>query len=101
MGLYAFRPAGFAANVRGISYLRNSPNGKQTSRSLETSVFEHSTIQHAKLRVDVEKDRQRRANVATDLKTLCALYCEMDARFALNSVAHNMEVGGKNAVARL
>jgi len=101
MGLYEFRPPRSAASVRGVYYSRYSLNGNRTSRSLETSVFEHAKIKHAKLMVDVEKDRQRGANVASDFKTLGTLHFEMEERLALNSVAQSTEVGRKNNLARL
>ena len=58
-GLYESRPAGLPEAVRGKFYSRSSVNGKPTFRSLESGVYEHAKIKHAKRMADVEKDRQR------------------------------------------
>jgi hypothetical protein len=81
-GLCEFRPAGFAEDERGIHYSRYSVNGGRTSRSLETSNFEHAKIKDAKRMVDVEKDRPRNADLGTDFKTLGTLWVEMEQRLA-------------------
>lgn len=60
-GLYEYHAAGLAASDRGVYYSRYRLNGKRTSRSLETSIFEHAWSKHAKLMINVEKDRQRGA----------------------------------------
>jgi hypothetical protein len=40
-------------------------------------VFEHAKIKHAKRVADVEKDRQRGADLASDFRTLGALFGEL------------------------
>ena len=44
--------------VRGTFYSRDRVNGKVAFRSLETRVFEHAKLKHAKRMADVEKDLQ-------------------------------------------
>lgn len=86
-GLYEYRPAGVADNARGVYYSRYSLKGKRTFRSHETSVFEQAKIKHLKLMSDVEKDRQRGADVdaSGDFKTLGALMAEVQRRLAARS----------------
>ena len=55
-GLYERLPS-------GVFYSRFRVNGKQTFRTLETNVFEHAKLKHAERGTDVEKDRQRGANL--------------------------------------
>jgi integrase len=100
-GLYEYRPAGLATAARGVYYSRYSVNGGRTSRSLETSNFEHAKIKHAKRMVDVEKDRQRGADLGSGFKTLGALCAEMEQRLAQTPVAKHTVVGRKNILARL
>lgn len=100
-GLYEYRPAGLSESTRGTFYSRFSINGKSTFRSLRTSVFEHAKIKHAKQSANVEKDRQRGADLGTDFKTLGALYAEVERRMKANSVSENTRVGRANNLARL
>lgn len=100
-GLYEYRPAGTAENARGVYYSRYSVNGKRTFRSLETDVFEHAKIKHAKRNVDVEKDRQRGADLAGDCKTLGALLTETKARLDAGDVSENTRLGRRGNIKRL
>ncbi|MCX6955941.1 MAG: site-specific integrase [Verrucomicrobia bacterium] len=100
-GLYEYRPAGLPESERGTYYSRYSLGGKRTFRSLETSVFEHARIKHAQRSVDVEKDRQRGADLGTQFKTLGALFAEMQLRLDASPVAASTEVGRRNNMTRL
>ncbi len=99
--LYERRPEGLPATKRGTFYSRFSVNGTPTFRSLETSVFEHAKIKHARRMADVQKDRQRGADLGTEFKTLGALFDEVERRMKGQSVAKNTEVGRANNLARL
>ena len=68
--------------MHGRSCSRFSVNGERSFRSLETNVFTHAKAKHAERGVDVEKDRRRGADPASDLKTLGALWLEMQRRLA-------------------
>ena len=100
-GLYEFRPRGTPETERGVYYARFSVNGIRTFRSHETSVFEHAKIKHAKLMVDVEKDRRRGADLGTGFKTLGALLAEVENRLNAIEVRPNTAVGRRNNIARL
>lgn len=100
-GLYEFRPHGTPETERGVYYARFSVNGIRTFRSHETSVFEHAKIKHAKLMVDVEKDRRRGADLGTGFKTLGALLAEVENRLNAIEVRPNTAVGRRNNIARL
>lgn len=63
--IYDYRAAGLATSDQGVYHSRYGLNRKRTPRSLETSTFEHARIKHAKLMIDVEKDRQQRANTSS------------------------------------
>ena len=73
-GLYQRMPS-------GIFYSRYSINGNPTFRSLGTAVFEHAKIRHAQRQVEVEKDRQRGADLTSDFKTLGACLDELVRRW--------------------
>lgn len=100
-GLYEYRPAGLPESSRGVYYSRYSVNGKRTSRSLRTSIFEHAKIKHTQRGVDVEKDRRRGADLGSDYKTLGALWREMKRRLDASVVAENTVIGRRNNMERL
>jgi hypothetical protein len=100
-GLYEYRPLGIGETERGTYYSRFSLKGTRTFRSHETSVFEHAKIKHAKLMVDVEKDRRRGADLGSDCKTLGALFEEMKRRLAETPVSKNTVIGRRNNMSRL
>ncbi len=78
--LYERRPEGLPATKRGTFYFRFSVNGTPTFRSLETSVFEHAKIKHARRMANVQKDRQRGPDLGTEFKTPGALFDEGERR---------------------
>ena len=100
-GLYEYRPRGAPETERGVYYSRFSLNGIRTFRSHETNVFEHAKIKHAKLMVDVEKDRRRGADLGTPFKTLGSLLTEVERRLAAIEVAAGTTVGRRNNIERL
>lgn len=100
-GLYEYRRPDLPKAARGTYFSRFSINGNATFRSLETRNFEHAKIKHAKRMVDVEKDRQRGADLGGEFKTLGALFKEVERRMKLNQVAPSTQVGRTNNLARL
>jgi hypothetical protein len=92
-GLYEGWPAGIAETAVGTYYSRYSGNGKRTFRSLETSVYEHAKIKHAQRNVDVEKDRQRGADLGSDFRTLGVLWNEMKRMLDAIPMAEKTVVG--------
>lgn len=87
--------------VSGIYHSRFRMNGKRTFRSLKTKVLTVAKLKHAKRGVDVEKDRQRGADLGTEYSTLGALFREMVKRLDETDVADNTVVGRRNNMARL
>lgn len=99
--LYEYRPAGLAETARGVYYSRICLGGKRTFRSLDTSVFEHAKILHAQRMVEVEKDRQRGADLGSGFKTLGALMDEMKRRHAANPKSEATTVAREDRCNRL
>lgn len=95
-------PEGLYLNTKsGTYYSRYRLNGSRTFRSLKTKVFTVAKLKHAKRKVDVEKDRQRGAQVGGDFQTLGGLLVEMKARLDANPVAENTKIGRNNNIERL
>ena len=85
----------------GTYYSRYRMNGQRTFRSLRTKVFTVAKLKHAQRNGDVEKDRQRGADLNANLQTLGGLLAELEARFAAMPVAENTRVGRTTNVTRL
>ena len=95
-------PAGLYLNTKSeIYYSRYRLNGARTFRSLKTKVFTVAKLKHAKRQVDVEKDRQRGAELSGDFRTLGGLLVEMKGRLAAIPVAKNTVVGRNSNIERL
>jgi len=60
---------------------------------LKTKVFTVAKLKHAKRQAEVEKDRQRGAELSGEFRTLGGLLVEMRARLAAIPVAKNTQVG--------
>lgn len=84
-----------------IYYSRYRLNGTRTFRTLKTKVFTVAKLKHAKRRVDVEKDRQRGAEVGGNFQTLGGLLAEMKLRLDAIPVSENTKIGRKSNIERL
>ncbi len=95
-------PEGLYLNTRsGTYYSRYQLNGSRTFRSLKTKVFTVAKLKHAKRQVEVEKDRQRGAELTGDFHTLGGLLIEMKARLDAIPVAENTKIGRASNIERL
>lgn len=95
-------PEGLYLNTKsGTYYSRYRLNGSRTFRSLKTKVFTVAKLKHAKRKVDVEKDRQRGAQIGGDFQTLGGLLIEMKARLDAIPVAENTRIGRAGNIERL
>ena len=95
-------PEGLYINTKsGTYYSRYRLNGTRTFRSLKTKVFTVAKLKHVKRQVDVEKDRQRGAEVSSNYQKLGGLLVEMKARLDAIPVAKSTKVGRSGNIERL
>ena len=95
-------PEGLYLNTQsGTYYSRYRLNGSRTFRSLKTRVVTVAKLKHAKRQLDVEKDRQRGAEISANFQTLGGLLVEMQARLDAIPVAENTRTGRAGKIDRL
>ena len=100
-----WQPAGveglYLNTKSGTYHSRYRLNGSRTFRTLKTKVFTVAKLKHAKRRVDVEKDRQRGAEIGSNFGTLGGLLAEMKLRLDAIPVAENTKIGRTSNMDRL